>query len=45
MDNEFEALKSHLDEMNITLNTTAASKHIPGIEYQIPVIKERARAI
>ena len=39
MDNESEALKPHLDEMNITLNTTAASEHVPEIECQICVVK------
>jgi hypothetical protein len=43
MDREFECLRDNL--RGITLNTTAASEHVPEIERQICVIKERARAI
>jgi hypothetical protein len=43
MDREFEYLRDNL--RGITLNTTAASEHVPEIERQIQVIKERARAI
>jgi hypothetical protein len=43
MDREFECLCD--DIRGFTLNTTAASKHVPGIERQISVIKERAREI
>jgi hypothetical protein len=43
MDREFECLRDNL--RRITLNTTAASEHVPEIEQQIRVIKERSRAI
>jgi hypothetical protein len=43
MDREFECLRDDL--RGVTLNTTAASEHVPEIERQIRVIKERARAI
>jgi hypothetical protein len=43
MDREFECLRD--DIRGVTLNTTAASEHVPNIERQICVIKERARAI
>jgi hypothetical protein len=36
------------DEMlthGINLNTTAASEHVPNVERQIRVLKERARAL
>jgi hypothetical protein len=43
MDREFECLRSDLPELN--LNTTAASEHVPDVERQIRVLKERPRAI
>jgi hypothetical protein len=43
MDREFECLRGNLPELN--LNTTAASEHIPDVERQIRVLKERSRAI
>jgi hypothetical protein len=43
MDREFECLRADLPEVN--LNTTAASEHVPDVEGQIRVIKERSRAI
>jgi hypothetical protein len=43
MDREFECLRDDIPELN--LNTTAASEHVPNIERQIRVIKERMRAI
>jgi hypothetical protein len=43
MDREFECLRDDIPELN--LNTTAASEHVPDIERQIRVIKERMRAI
>eukprot|EP00957_Ditylum_brightwellii_P095192 7249793-Ditylum_brightwellii.AAC.2 len=43
MDNEFECLRDELKP--IILNVAAASEHVPEIEQQIWVIKERARAI
>jgi hypothetical protein len=43
IDREFECLRGDLPEIN--LNTTAASEHVPDIERQIRVLKERPRAI
>jgi hypothetical protein len=43
MDREFECLRD--DIHGVLLNTTATSEHVPEIERQIRVIKERARAI
>jgi hypothetical protein len=43
MDREFECLRGDLPELN--LNTTAASEHVPDVERQIRVLKERSRAI
>jgi hypothetical protein len=43
MDREFECLRDDIPELN--LNTTSASEHVPDIERQIRVIKERMRAI
>jgi hypothetical protein len=43
MDREFECLRD--DIRGVVLNTTATSEHVPEIERQIRVVKERARAI
>jgi hypothetical protein len=43
MDREFECLRE--DILEVHLNTTAASEHIPEIEMQICLINERVRAI
>jgi acetolactate synthase regulatory subunit len=43
MDRNFECLRD--DTPELTLNTTAASEHVPDIERQIRVIKEHMRAI
>jgi hypothetical protein len=43
MDREFECLRGDLPELN--LKTTAASEHIPDVERQIRVLKERSRTI
>jgi hypothetical protein len=43
MDRELECLRD--DIRGVVLNTTATSKHVPEIERQIRVVKERARAI
>ena len=45
MDNNFEALKPNPYKMNVTLNTTAVSKHVLEVERQIRVVKEFARTI
>jgi hypothetical protein len=42
-DREFECLRANLPELN--LNTTAAREHVPDVERQIRVLKERSRAI
>ena len=44
MDGEFAPLKHLLAEMKVQLNLTAANEHVPRIERQIRVIKERVRA-
>ena len=44
MDNKFEVLHDILNDKGITLNTTAADKHVPQIERQIEVMKERIRS-
>ncbi len=44
MDREFVPMKHELASAGIMLNTTAANEHVPKIERQIRVIKERVRA-
>ena len=44
MDQEFDCLRDIMPG-NLDLNTTAAGKHIPEIERQIRLLKERAHAI
>jgi hypothetical protein len=44
MDGEFVPLRNELSSNGIVLNTTAANEHVPKIERQIRVIKERVRA-
>ena len=44
MDREFVPMKHDLASAGIQLNTTAANEHVPKIERQIRVIKERVRA-
>eukprot|EP00957_Ditylum_brightwellii_P053258 4038188-Ditylum_brightwellii.AAC.1 len=39
-DTEFEALRPHFP----MINTSAAGKHIPGVEQCIHTVKERTRA-
>jgi hypothetical protein len=45
MDREFECLHLELLTHGVNLNTTAASEHVPDIERQIRLIKERTRAL
>jgi hypothetical protein len=45
MDREFECMRDKLLTHEISLNTTAASEHVPDVEQQIRVLKERARAL
>jgi Reverse transcriptase (RNA-dependent DNA polymerase) len=44
MDGEFSPLRHSLADLSITLNVTSANEHVPQIERQIRVIKERVRA-
>jgi hypothetical protein len=44
MDGEFVPMKHDLATAGIVLNTTSANEHVPKIERQIRVIKERVRA-
>ena len=43
MDGEFVPIQEDILKMDITLNTCAANEHVPKIERQIRVIKERVR--
>jgi hypothetical protein len=45
MDREFECMQDELLTHGINLNTTSASEHVPDVEQQIIVLKERARAL
>jgi hypothetical protein len=45
LDREFECLRLELLTHGVNLNTTAASEHVPDIERQIRLIKERTRAL
>ena len=44
MDNEFAPLANDMKGVQINLNTTAAREHVPEIERQIRVVKERGRS-
>ena len=44
MDNEFAPLANDMKGVQINLNTTAARGHVPEIERQIRVVKERGRS-
>jgi hypothetical protein len=44
-DNEFEAIEDDMTEMGIEVNIMAKEEHVPEIERQHQVIKERARAV
>ena len=44
MDNEFEVLRDNLREELLTLNTTATNQHVPQIEIQVKVVKERVQS-
>ena len=45
MDSEFAPHEQEINKLGMHLNTTAADEHIPKIEQQICVIKERACCI
>ena len=44
-DNEFEVLEAEINKVQVTLNATASSDHVPEIEPLIHVIKELVQAI
>ena len=44
-DNEFIVLKEDLENIGIHLNIAAKEEHVPEVEKQIRVFKERGRAI
>jgi hypothetical protein len=44
-DNEFQALKEEIEEVGVTVNVVAKDEHVPEVERQNRVIKERARAV
>ena len=44
MDGEFVPIMTSLPNMGVSLNTACASEHVPEIERQNRVIKERSRA-
>jgi hypothetical protein len=45
MDREFECMRDELLTHGMNLNTMTASEHVPDVERQIIVLKERARAL
>jgi len=44
-DNEFEAIREDMAILGVAVNITAREEHVPEIERQHRVIKERARAV
>ncbi len=44
-DNEFQALREDIEERGIRVNIVAKEEHVPEVERQNRVIKERARAM
>jgi hypothetical protein len=44
-DNEFAALREDLESHGISLNIASKEEHVPEVERQIQVVKERARSI
>jgi len=44
-DNEFETLRQDVESSGTKMNVTAKNEHVPEVERQHRVIKERARAI
>jgi len=44
MDNDFAPLESDLNEKGVILNTTGANDHVPAVERNNRVIRERVRA-
>jgi hypothetical protein len=44
-DNEFQALKDDVEELGINVHVVTKDEHVPEVERQNRVIKERAKAI
>ncbi len=44
-DNEFESIRESMEALGVVVNVTAKEEHVPEIERQQRVIKERARAV
>lgn len=44
-DNEFESIRESMEALGVVVNVTAKEEHVPEIERQHRVIKERARAV
>jgi hypothetical protein len=44
-DNEFESIRKSMEALGVTVNVTAKEEHVPKIERQHRVIKERASAV
>jgi hypothetical protein len=44
-DNEFQALREDIEELGINVHVVSKDEHVPEVERQNRVIKERARAI
>jgi hypothetical protein len=44
-DDEFKMLREDIEDYGIKANIVAKEEHVPEVERQIRVIKERARAI
>jgi len=42
---QFEHIKKHFSDADITINVTGRNKHVPAIERTIRTIKERIRAM
>ena len=45
MDGEFEPLRGHLADMQISLNTVSRDEHVPEVERRIRTVKDRARCV
>ncbi len=44
-DSEFQALRQDVEEMGVNVHVVTKDEHVPEVERQNRVIKERARAI
>ncbi len=45
VDNEFQALREDVENMGIQVNIVTKEEHLPEVERQNRVLKERARAM